>query len=245
MAGKEKTPVKPGSGEVDIARQSSSTGEVDAFVRQVRQMTGVGGAQRGRLIFAMDATMSREHTWDMALAMQADMFREVASLGGLDVQLVFFRGFGECHSSKWVADPEELARLMSKVSCRGGQTQIAKVLGHAGRESAQHRVGALVYVGDSMEENVDELCQLAGEIGLKGVRVFIFQEGQNGIAERAFREIARLSGGAYSRFDAGSAAQLRELLRAVAVYAAGGQRALADFSATGKGAARVLLEQLD
>jgi len=71
--------------------------------------------------------------------------------------------------------------------------------------------------------------------------VFLFQEGADARAAAAFREIARLTKGAYCRFDAGSAAQLRELLSAVAVYAAGGRQALEALSGRG---ARALLQQL-
>jgi len=92
-----------------------------------------------------------------------------------------------------------------------------------------------------MEESVDDLCQLAGELGLIGVPVFVFQEGRDARAEKAFKEIARLSRGAYCRFDAGSAAQLRALLTAVAVYASGGRKALENAKS---GAATLLLEQL-
>jgi hypothetical protein len=92
-----------------------------------------------------------------------------------------------------------------------------------------------------MEEDIDNLANLAGELGLLGVPAFMFQEGHDTAAERAFREIARLTKGAYCRFDAGSADQLRELLRAVAAYAAGGQKAL-EGSARGRG--QLLLEQL-
>jgi hypothetical protein len=96
-----------------------------------------------------------------------------------------------------------------------------------------------------MEEDVDELCQRAGELGLLGVPMFVFQEGREPKAELAFKEIARLTGGAYCRFDAGSAGQLRELLAAVAVYATGGRKALEDLGAEAKGGAALrLLEQL-
>jgi hypothetical protein len=199
------------------------------------------GTTRGRLVFAMDATMSRQPTWDMALALQADMFRAVKAVGGLDVQLVYFRGAGECRASKWVSDPDALAALMTRVSVAGGFTQIGKVLAHARKESAVRPVNALVYVGDCMEENIDELCGRAGELALLGVPVFLFQEGADEPAEKAFREIARLTKGAYCRFDAGSAAQLRDLLSAVAVYAAGGRKALEALSGRG---ARQLLQQL-
>lgn len=207
------------------AAQSSSALVAD-FVKAIRQLPAATTGTRGRLVFAMDATMSRQPTWDMALALQGEMFSAVKAVGGLDVQLVYFRGFGECRASKWVSDPEELARLMSRVSVAGGHTQIGKVLSHVRSEAAERRISALVYVGDCMEERIDDLCQKAGELGVLGVPAFMFQEGSDARAETAFKEIARLSRGAWCRFDAGAAAQLRDLLSAVAVYAAGGRRAL-------------------
>lgn len=224
---------------------ASSRPEISAFVEQVRAL-GPAGAQgkRGRLIFALDATMSRQPTWDCACALQADMFREAASAGGLDIQLVYFRGLGECRSSGWVTASERLAELMSAIDCRGGHTQIGKVLSHARQEYGKQRVQALVFVGDAMEEKIDELCAAAGELGLLGVPVFMFQEGDDSVAEQAYREIARLSRGAYCRFDTGAAHELGELLRAVAAYAAGGIKALTDLSARRSGGARRLLAQL-
>jgi hypothetical protein len=237
-----KAPARTEKGEVAEKRLTGA--EVDAFLKQVRSLNPVG-VGTGRLIFAMDATMSRQPTWDLALELQADMFEAVKQVGGLDVQLVYFRGFSECQASKWVSDPAALAKLMRKVNCEGGLTQIRKVLAHARRESETRKVNALIYVGDCMEEDVDQLSQLAGELGLIGVPVFLFQEGHDAKAERAFKEIARLSRGAHCRFDAGSARQLRELLAAVAVYATGGRKALQDFrEATQSGAALRLLEQL-
>jgi hypothetical protein len=223
----------------------SSDAEVADFVAKMNTLAPSVSSGRGRLIFAMDATMSRAPTWDMALKLQGDMFRAVKEVGGLDVQLIYFRGQAECRASKWVSDPDALARLMTSVSCHGGLTQIGKVLSHARDESGTRKVNALVYVGDSMEENVDRLCARAGELALLGVPVFLFQEGDDAAAERGFREIARLTKGAFCRFDRGSARQLRDLLTAVAVYAAGGRKALLALSAQRHGAgARRLLEQL-
>ena len=233
-----KAPMK--TGQSDVAPKRSSNAEVDAFLDQVRTLTPAGSGQ-GRLMFAMDATMSRQPTWDLALSLQSEMFRAVKDVGGLDVQLMYFRGFNECQASRWVRDPEALARLMRQVHCEGGHTQIRKVLSHARDENAKQKVDALVYVGDCMEEDIDHLSQLAGELGLVGVPVFLFQEGDDPRASRAFKEIARLSRGAYCRFDAGSAGQLRDLLTAVAVYATGGRKALASSKS---GAAVLLLEQL-
>ena len=223
----------------------SSKPEIAAFLERVRSLgpTAVSGS-RGRLIFALDATMSRQPTWDAACALQADMFEAAAAAGGLDIQLVYFRGLDECRASSWVADSKRLAALMSAIDCRGGHTQIARVLAHARGETGKRKVQAVVFVGDAMEEKLDDLCAAAGELGLLGVPAFMFQEGRDTVTENAYREIARLSRGAYCRFDTGAADELRELLRAVAAYASGGLKALAALSGNRDRGAQLLLSQL-
>jgi hypothetical protein len=224
---------------------ASSHDEVNAFLAKVRELPpATASGQRGRLIFALDATMSRQPTWDEACHLQAEMFGEAASIGGLDVQLVYYRGFAECRASSFVSDAGRLAGLMSRIDCVGGHTQIAKVLGHARREAAKAPVQALVFVGDAVEEPVDDLSAAAGGLGMLGVRAFMFQEGHDAAAEQAFRDIARLSRGAYCRFNLGAAHELRELLRAAAVYAAGGLRALSDLSGRRSAEATRLLAQM-
>jgi hypothetical protein len=218
----------------------SASEDIAAFVAKARAMSPHAAGAKGRLVFALDATMSRQPTWDMACALQADMFREAAALGSLDIRLVYYRGLNECRATGWISDSAQLAKLMAKIDCRGGNTQIGKVLSEARREAVASAVRAVVFVGDAMEEKVDELCAKAGELGLLKVPVFMFQEGHDDVAEQAFREIARLTGGAWCRFDPGAAAQLRELLRAAAAYAAGGREALRLMSKTGSGAAKLL-----
>jgi len=240
----ENAPTPAGSAEQRPA-VTSSRADIDAFLAQVKGLgpTPTTG-QRGRLIFALDATMSRQPTWDTACRLQADMFAEAAAIGGLDVQLVYFRGLSECRASGWVSDARRLAALMEKIDCRGGNTQIDRVLAHTRRETEKLKVQALVYVGDAMEESVDELCAKAGELGLLGVPAFLFQEGDDTLAEQAYREIARLSRGAYCRFNPGAAHELGELLRAVAAYAAGGLKALDDLRRRNSSGAIKLIEQL-
>ncbi len=234
----------PASAANDMVDQTSRS-EIDAFLARARTLAPSGQAgRRGRLIFALDATMSRQPTWDTACRLQAEMFREAAASGGLEVQLVYYRGLGECRASRWVSDAKRLADMMSGIGCRGGHTQIGKVLAHARRETEKAKVQVLVFVGDAREEAIDDLAAAAGELGLKGVRAFMFQEGNDGIAERAFREIARLTQGAYCRFDVGAAHQLAELLRAAAAYATGGVRALSAMSALHGTSTQKLLEQL-
>lgn len=225
-------------------RPDSPKTSVADFVATARAMQNPATGERGRLVFALDATMSRQRTWDTACRLQGEMFREAARTGGLDVQLVYFGGLGECRTSRWVSNADRLGALMSTIECRGGHTQIGRVLRHAVSETRRSRVAALVLVGDAMEEKADDLCALAGELSLLSVPVFVFQEGHDPVAERTFREIARLTRGAWSRFDLTAAGQLADLLRAVAAYAAGGHKALAALSGRGDAGARLLLGQM-
>ena len=218
---------------------------VDAFLAKVRAApTPVPSGQRGRLVFALDATLSRQPTWDQATRLQGDMFRETQALGGLDLQLVYYRGFADFYASPWVAESGALLHHMTGVDCQGGQTQIERVLAHTVEEAKARRIAALVFVGDAFEENADVVCRKAGELGLLGVPVFVFHEGGGEQPAGVFREIARLSKGAYCPFDAGSARQLRELLSAVAVYAAGGRAALEHHAKKTGGAALLLTHRL-
>jgi hypothetical protein len=187
-------------------------------------------AGRGRLIFALDATASREPTWDHACRLQGDMFEATAGFGGLDVQLAYYRGYDECKASRWLASAAELHRAMRRVKCEAGETQIERVLNHAIREAEARKVGALVFVGDSMEEKVDRLCCLAGDLGRLGLPLFLFREGSDPIAGSTFRQMASLSGGAYLGFDLAGIACLKGLLAAIAVYATGGPLALEHYT---------------
>jgi len=229
----------------DRAPPASSRTELEAFLARVNTLgPAVKAGGRGRLVFALDATMSRQPTWDQACVLQAEMFREAAAAGGLDIQLVYYRGLAECRTSPWVAEPQRLGELMTRIDCRGGHTQIAKVLAHARRENNNAKIGALVFIGDAMEEALDDLCARAGELGLRNVPAFMFQEGYDPVCEQAFREIARMTRGAYCHFAPGAAHELGELLRAAAAYAAGGMKALADLQARHSTGAVRLIEQL-
>lgn len=223
------------------ARSRSSSGEIEAFLRQVRAAKTSAGPGSGRLILALDATMSRQPTWDLACTLQAQMFDAVGNNGSLAVQLVYFRGFGECRASKFVTDTAALKQLMTKIECHGGLTQIGKVLSHALKETARGKVGALIYIGDALEESLDELAAKAGSLGVHGVPMFIFQEGRDPVAETGFKELARLTKGAWFRFDRDAAATLARLLSAVAIFTTGGLKAL---ETRGRAEDRQMIEHL-
>jgi len=224
--------------EKSLAPRPSASTDVAAFLRAASSVA----VRKGRLLFALDATASRQPTWDEAARIQGEMFRTAESLGGLEVQLAYYRGLGEFRASPWVAEATKLRGLMAEVSCEAGQTQIERVLRHAQAEARRTKLGAVVFVGDCMEENPDALAVAAGELAVLGVPVYLFHEGDDPAAGSAFRQIARLTRGACCRFDASSPHQLKELLGAVAVYAAGGRKALESYAQLHGGLSVKLLE---
>jgi len=195
-------------------------------------------ANRGRLIVAMDATASREVMWDVASKLMGDMFMEVAAIGGLDVQLVYYGGaYGEVKQIAWTNDVSELVDRMGTIRCSAGPTNIKGILRHIRAENDREKVNAAVFVGDAIEESPPELYDAA--MGLD-VPAFWFQEGDGQVTdpnnpytqrgqrvEDVMRELSKITSGAFAKFDASAAKKLGELLRAVAAFAVGGVAALA------------------
>ena len=242
-----KNPFRPGQKQA-LARKNvshppvSSEKDVRAFLTKVAAMPKSSG--EAKLIFSLDATASRQATWDTASQLQAEMFFSTQTLNRLNVQLCYFRGFGEFFSSNWQSNAEDILRIMSGIHCEAGITQLERLLRHAIKENDRQKIKGVVYIGDAMEENIDVLAQLAGQLGLFNVPLFMFQERGDPIARQAFMDMSRLSGGAYSQFDAASAEQLRDLLKAVAIYAAGGLKSLENFSKTSHKNVKLLEQQL-
>ncbi len=198
----------------------------------------------GRLMFAMDATASREHTWDMACQIQADMFMSTQDIGNLEICLCYFRGYHEFHVLDWSRDAAKLRDQMLAVRCLAGHTQIKRTLEQAVKVCASQKIKAVVFVGDSFEEAIDDVGTTAGKLGMLGVPVFIFHEGQDPNAKKAFQHIAQLTQGAYCAFDQNSVSQLKDLLCAVAAFAVGGVSALEKHSQQGNQLASSIIKQL-
>ena len=224
-------------------RTRSDKQEIDQFINQVRKLPKTGNDQ-GRLIFALDATASREATWDQACHLQSELFLATKDLGGLSIQLCYYRGYAEFKATGFVSQTGQLLDLMNGVSCLGGQTQINRVLAHARKETRSKAVKAVVFIGDSCEEPVDELCHIAGELGMLRTPVFMFHEGGDAHARAVFQQVSKLSGGAYAPFDRNSPQVLKDLMAAVAVYASGGAKALQDYSSRSSSEVRRLTQQI-
>jgi hypothetical protein len=223
-----------------LPAKRSSAQDIQQFLQRSSAITQFV-AKQPRLLFAIDATASRQPTWDSACHLQREMFLTTDNIASLAVQLCYYRGFQDFFASRWLTDSGELARQMAQVRCEGGHTQIARLLRHALAEHAKVPMRALVFIGDAMEENGDTLCQLAGQCGMLKLPLFLFQEGTDTSVSQTFRTMARVSGGAHAHFDTSSAAALSALLGAVAAYAAGGRAALEN-NATDS--AKLLLQQL-
>lgn len=216
----------------NISKPPATADNITAFLQQASHIKTMSthGQKPGRLAFIIDATASRQPAWDHACRIQGQMFKAVDKVGRLQVQLVYFRGFAELHCSAWLNDSHSLLQQMSGVSCLAGHTQIERSLRHLLAETMRQPVAAAVYIGDACEEPAAALMKLAGELGLHKTPLFMFQENADLKTAEIYETVARLSGGAYCRFDSNSAGMLEQLLAAVAVYAAGGKQAMAAFT---------------
>ena len=227
-----------------MPRPPASRVDVVRFLAEVRRSEPplVPAQASQRILFAMDATASREPSWDLATHLHAELFEVVKdSAPAAMVQLAYYRGYREFRVTPWLESAPQLLREMTGVRCHGGLTQIGRLLDHAMTEASRTRVGAAIFVGDACEEPAPQLVAKAGKLALFNLPFFIFHEGGDPVAGEAFRTIARVTGGAYAPLTAGSAEELRALLRAVARFATKGRRGLADLPS---GAARQLLAQL-
>ncbi|MFM1895843.1 MAG: hypothetical protein RLZZ385_917 [Pseudomonadota bacterium] len=233
--------VSPGTSRKEAAVADSR--DVADFLGKLATLPRTSTAD-ARLVFALDATASRQLTWDRASHLQRDMFVSAQSLGGFQLQVCYFQGLAGFYKTPWQTDPDRVLKLMTGIHCQAGMTQIQRVLRHIIEESKQGKISCVIYIGDAMEENIDILCQQAGQLGMLNIPLFIFQERDEPVARSAFEQMARLSGGAYCRFDTASADQLRDLLKAVAIYAAGGKQALEDFSRTSHQSVKLLGRQI-
>jgi|SRR5262249_49910406 len=217
---------------------TSHAKQVEQFLKKQRP--------QGRIAFVIDATGSRERTWETASQLQAEMLSEAVKLGKgkLELAVIYFRGMDEVSASNWTSDARELQHFMGRIRCEGGYTKYQRAFQRVRQEHQKQPINAVVAIGDMLEEEPPTLYDAV--VGL-GVPLFAFQEGndfqQHDVLRlrEAFQELVRLTKGAYHAFDAGSIAQLRELLQAVAHFAAGGLTALEDLHTP---SARKLLGQM-
>ena len=143
----DRAPAPTAAASRHQAPAASARAEIDSFLDRVKALgPAVEPGQRGRLIFALDATMSRQPTWDQRLpAAGRHVPRSRGRRRPRYPARLLSRPCG-MPRSPWVAEPERLGALMSRIDCRGGHTQIGKVLApRAARKRQPQGRGAGLY----------------------------------------------------------------------------------------------------
>jgi uncharacterized protein with GYD domain len=197
----------------------------------------------GRLIVALDLTSSRADSLKQAQKATAAMFDAIKAVGSVAVKLIYYRGNHECKAGAWQDDASVVSRAMLGLSCKAGNTQIARVLKLALAE--RERVSGVVFIGDHSEDDADELLHLAATLGERSLPLFIFHEivdhDDRALGARpVFERMAGVSGGVYAEFRPDSGAVLRELLSTVAAFSAAGHEGVKQVAQPVTAAARQL-----
>lgn len=186
-----------------------------------------------KLLFSMDATASREATWDIAQDLTQSMFDQIP--GGLKIALAYHGGGRLKEVSEFRSDVQYFKKKVSEVSCDPGTTALCEILDHAANERG---LSALIYIGDAYEEG--DYKALARELKLRKIPCFFFLEGQDPTAKRAFSEIAEITSGAVFPFDMASLEKAKARLDAIAAFAAGGMQLLKEKAASLPAASELL-----
>jgi hypothetical protein len=203
-----------------------------------------------RVILAL-ANHAQTAGWDRAKVLQREMFQAAAG-SGLAMKFAFYgadnaAGVGRCRiTTRWITDAGDMAGVMDRAECNCGcYVNIRDVLGQAVKEAEDRPLRAVIIVGDAFHDDPDDLDEAAicaNQLRRAGTRVFLMQLGDDLITTRRLQYLARISGGAYFRFDPRTQErQFSEMLKAVSAYAAGGEEAV---KMTGGQAATLLLQHL-
>ncbi len=174
-----------------------------------------------KLLFSMDATASRQGSWDVAQQITSSMFDVIP--GGLKIALAHHSGGELGHVTAFRDDPAFFKSEIAKVRCRAGETALCEILEEATKIS---RLSTLIYIGDCFEESLERAKALSEELKEKKVPCFMFIEGRDPMAQSAFNLIAEITGGAVFPFELEAVIHIKEKLDAIAAYAAGGIKML-------------------
>lgn len=203
---------------------------------QVDTAPAAPAARRPRLVFAVDATASREAAWASAKKITDRMFGVIPN--ALDVALAVHGGDDLHTFTTFSADVDAFRKQAAAVDCESGVTRLCDIMA---RTLDAGGVRVMSYIGDAFEEDADEALKLADRFRLRGIQAVMLSDGAEGKPLEVFRQIAERTGGAVLDFRAGDAALMGELLAGVATLAIGGRRLLEAQHTAG---ARLLLTHL-
>jgi hypothetical protein len=197
---------------------------------------------RPRLVFAVDATASREPAW--AAARQVTDALVKALPGELDVALAVHGGTRVHTFTAFTSDAATLRDRAAGVVCQAGMTRMLPILSASLK---QQSVRVVIYIGDVFEESLPHGRNLADSMGARGTKLIVLHDTAEPSGRRdaeVFWDLAKRTGGCVLPFDANASGRLRDLLSAVAVYAVGGEKLLRE-RRHGLPGAVALLEHLD
>jgi hypothetical protein len=189
--------------------------------------------------------------WHRAKVLQRAIFQTAAG-SGLEMKFAFYgpddaAGVRRCRITKrWVTDPDDMAGVMDRAECSCGcYINVRDLLAQAVKEAEERPLRALIIVSDAFHDDpdgLDEAAISANRLRRAGTRVFLLQLGDDLSTERRLQYLARVSGGAYFRFDPRTQErQFFEMWKAMSIYVAGGEEAV---KMTGGQAATLLLQHL-
>jgi hypothetical protein len=191
---------------------------------------------RKGICFVIDCTGSRSETWTEAQKITAGLFDV---LKDSQVQVVIHRN----------NDVENLGRFnnasaaksaMSEIDCVPGQTNIVPSL-EVVLNGAKNELPATIYmIGDCFEESGRDLRRVAARLKENNIPVRAFHEGDDKNGESAYKLIAELTGGTFSKFGPGCAASLKEMCEAAATLDVSGRAKFERMLASGHAGARAL-----
>ena len=215
---------------------------------EVGEKQAVPGNPRVLLVLANHA---RSPGWNRAKVLQSQMF-DAAAGNGLEMKFAFYGpddagGVRRCRiTTRWITDPDDMVRVMDRAECNCGcYVYIRDALGQAVKENEDRPMRAMIIVGDAFHDDpdgLDEAAISANRLRRAGTRLFLIQQGDDPITARGLQYLAKVSGGAYFRFDPRTQEQqFSEMWEAISAYAAGGEEAV---KATGGHAATRVLEHL-
>jgi hypothetical protein len=179
---------------------------------------------RPRLVFAVDATASREPAW--AAARQVTDALVKALPGQLDVALAVHGGSRVHTFTPFTSNAATLRDRAAGVACQAGMTRLLPILSTSLKHPA---VRVVIYIGDVFEESVIQGRRLADNMGQRGTKLIVLHDTADPAARldaEVFWDLAKRTGGCVLPFNASASGRLRELLSAVAVYAVGGETLL-------------------
>jgi hypothetical protein len=221
---------------------TSAAASLPAAFTHAEPPADIGAPSRPRLVFAVDATASREPAWTAARQVTDALVKALP--GELDVALAVHGGSRVHTFTSFTDDARTLRDLAAGVDCHAGMTRLLPILATSLKRQA---VRVVIYIGDVFEESLPQGRQLADQMGARGIKLIVLHDTTDRGARRdaeVFRDLAKRTGGCVLPFDATASGRLRDILSAVAVYAVGGEKLLRE-RRHGLPGAVALLEHLD